>query len=247
MLDQNTFTETIREVSEIIRTAAEPLSREEILSYFHKMDLNEKQQEMVLEYLLKPENGAVSHAEAFTDSRILRMYMEDLEGLSVCTQEELQRLYEALLSGDETVIGKISESWMERILEQARKLSVASEDFSDVVQEGNMAFFLKLSELCGSGAKADRGLSAVYVEKELIQAVEAAMKAYIQELTGASDVENAVVGKVTLVGEARKYLMEQNGQEPSLQELAQYTRMSERELKDMMDLIRKAEERAKAR
>ena len=101
MLDQNTFTETIREVSEIIRTAAEPLSREEILSYFHKMDLNEKQQEMVLEYLLKPENGAVSHAEeeskktetmekgtnfeapglkadeAFTDSRILRMYMED--------------------------------------------------------------------------------------------------------------------------------------------------------------------------
>lgn len=63
MLDQNTFTETIREVSEIIRTAAEPLSREEILSYFHKMDLNEKQQEMVLEYLMKPESGAVSHAE----------------------------------------------------------------------------------------------------------------------------------------------------------------------------------------
>ena len=49
------------------------------------------------------------------------------------------------------------------------KLSVAPEDFSDVVQEGNMAFFMKLSELCGSGAKANRGLSAVYVEKELIQ------------------------------------------------------------------------------
>lgn len=271
MLDQNTFTETIREVSEIIRTASEPLSREEILSYFHKMELNEKQQEMVLEYLLKPEAGEDSQAEAesetaeaiensavsgsveskadeeLPDSRALQMYMEELEGLSVCAQEELQQLYEALLGGDETVIGKISESWMGRILEQARKLSVAPEDFSDVVQEGNMAFFMKLSELCGSGPKANRGLSAVYVEKELIQTVETAMKAYIQEVTGAGDVENAVVGKVTLVGEARKYLMEKNGQEPSLRELAQYTRMSESELKEMLDLIRKAEERAKAR
>ena len=139
MLDQNTFTETIREVSEIIRTASEPLSREEILSYFHKMELNEKQQEMVLEYLLKPEagedsqaeaesetaeaieNGAVSRSaeskadEELPDSRALQMYMEELEGLSVCAQEELQQLYEALLGGDETVIGKISESWLSLI------------------------------------------------------------------------------------------------------------------------------------
>ena len=271
MLDKNTFTETVREVSEIIRTSSEPLSREEILSYFHKMELNEKQQEMVLEYLLKPEAGEDSGAKAesemteemekgaaaeiaeekedegLSDSRALKIYMEELERLSVCAQEELQQLYEALLGGDETVIGKISESWMGRILEQAGKLSVAPGDFSDVVQEGNMAFFMKLSELCGSGAKANRGLSAVYVEKELIQTVEEAMKTYIQKVTGADDVENAVVGKVTLVGEARKYLMEKNGQEPSLRELAQYTRMSESELKDMLALIRKAEERAKAR
>ena len=53
MLDQNIFTETVREVSEIVRAAAEPLSREEILRYFDKMELNEAQKEMVLEYLLK--------------------------------------------------------------------------------------------------------------------------------------------------------------------------------------------------
>ena len=34
MLDQNTFTETIRAVQDIIRTSAEPMTREEILSYF---------------------------------------------------------------------------------------------------------------------------------------------------------------------------------------------------------------------
>ena len=51
MLDQNTFTETIRAVQDIIRTSAEPMTREEILSYFKDMDLNAQQEEMVLEFL----------------------------------------------------------------------------------------------------------------------------------------------------------------------------------------------------
>lgn len=276
MLEQNLFTETVREVSEIIKTAPEPLSREEILGYFDKMELNEAQKEMVLEYLLRPEEPATEagkkfaaeeeaekkgaeEANPFPDSTAFRMYMEEMEGLSVCTQEELQDLYEKLLDGDAAVIGRISENWMKKVLEQVKKLSVAPEDFSDVVQEGNMALFMRLSELCGSGAKddrnlkagsgakANRGMAAVYVEKELIRAVEAAMRTYLQGLTGEADVENAVVGKVTLVNEARKHLMEENGQEPSVRELAGYTKMSEKELRDMLDMIRKAEERAKDR
>ena len=54
MLDQNTFMETIKAVSEIMRTSQEPLSKEEILSYFKDMELNENQENMVLEFLLTP-------------------------------------------------------------------------------------------------------------------------------------------------------------------------------------------------
>ena len=63
----------------------------------------------------------------------------------------------------------------------------------------------------------------------LDQAVEATMKGYIDEITGEDDVENAVVGKVTLVNEARKYLMEQNGQEP-----VSYTHLPRRALSMQM-------------
>lgn len=291
MLDQNTFMETVREVAEIIRTASEPLPREEILSYFASMDLNETQKEMVLEYLLKPENGAdsfkgnvdsdvpaeeivdedlleeeegtlesketsessesgrkaaestknESQASELPDSPVFRMYLEEVRGISLCTPEELQMLYGQLLEGNEAVIGQISENWMHRILEQVKKLSVASEDFSDVVQEGNMALFMKLSELCGSNT------ALTDVEAMLDRAIEAAMKGYIDEITGEDDVENAVVGKVTLVNEARKYLMEQSGQEPSIRELAKYTKMSAGELRDMLDFIQKAEDSAKDR
>lgn len=271
MLDQNTFMETVREVSEIIRTASEPLSREEILGYFVAMELNETQKEMVLEYLLKPERDAVSQkgtvdsdaseeeiidedlleeeegtleseeTSELPDSPVFRMYLEEVGGISLCTPEELQRLYGQLLEGDDGVIGRISENWMHRILEQVKRLSVSAEDFSDVVQEGNMALFMKLSELCGSNT------APTDVEAMLDRAVEAAMKGYIDEVTGEDDVENAVVGKVTLVNEARKYLMEQNGQEPSVRELAKYTKMSASELRDMLDFIQKAEDSAKER
>lgn len=291
MLDQNTFMETVREVSEIIRTASEPLSREEILGYFAAMELNETQKEMVLEYLLKPEKDAVSQkgtvdsdaaeeeiidedlleeeegtleseetsealesgrrvekspkkgnqASELPDSPVFRMYLEEVGGISLCTPEELQKLYGQLSEGDDGVIGRISENWMHRILEQVKRLSVAAEDFSDVVQEGNMALFMKLSELCGSNT------APTDVEAMLDRAVEAAMKGYIDEITGEDDVENAVVGKVTLVNEARKYLMEQNGQEPSIRELAKYTKMSASELRDMLDFIQKAEDSAKDR
>ena len=50
MLDQSVFTETIHEVAEIIRTSATPLSKEEILSYFKEMELNEQQENMVLSF-----------------------------------------------------------------------------------------------------------------------------------------------------------------------------------------------------
>lgn len=291
MLDQNTFMETVREVSEIVRTASEPLSREEILGYFAAMELNETQKEMVLEYLLKPEKDAVSQkrtvdsdaseeeiidedlleeeevtleseetsealesgrrveespkkgsqASELPDSPVFRMYLEEVGGISLCTPEELQRLYGQLLEGDDGVIGRISENWMHKVLEQVKRLSVSAEDFSDVVQEGNMALFMKLSELCGSNT------APTDVEAMLDRAVEAAMKGYIDEITGEDDVENAVVGKVTLVNEARKYLMEQNGQEPSIRELAKYTKMSASELRDMLDFIQKAEDSAKDR
>lgn len=54
MLDQNTFIETVQSVAEIIRTSAEPIGRDEIMSYFKDMELNKAQEDMVFEFLITP-------------------------------------------------------------------------------------------------------------------------------------------------------------------------------------------------
>lgn len=68
-----------------------------------------------------PKKG--SQASELPDSPVFRMYLDEISGISLCTPEELQKLYGQLLEGNDSVIGKISENWMHRILEQVKKLS----------------------------------------------------------------------------------------------------------------------------
>ena len=96
-----------------------------------------------------------------------------------------------------------------------------------------MSLFLKLSELCGAGKGID-------VESELLAAVEQAMQASISEYAGEDDSESAMIGKVNLVNEAKKYLKEETGIEPGVKELAEYTKMAEEELADLLTLMDKA-------
>ena len=273
MLDQSVFTETIHEVAEIIRTSATPLSKEEILSYFKEMELNEQQENMVLEFLLTPheeeeaeeaEGGEQEAADwqetsdasalaqndsgkkeektaepdVLPESKMFQMYLEEISSLPVYSEKKQEEMYQKLLAGDESVINLISNSWMIKVLEIAKKLAVTSEGFEDVIQEGNMALFLKLTELCGCEEKTD-------VEAELQGAVETAMKSSILAEEGEDEDEKAMVGKLALVNEAKKYLAEEKGREATVQELAAYTQLTEEELSDILLLIQKADQKDK--
>ena len=271
MVDQNTFTETIRAVQDIIRTSAEPMTREEILSYFKDMDLNRQQEDMVFEFLTVPheeepveepaedngeENGdsdtngetagygettfgedseqeTNQEEDIVSKSPMFQMYLDELKDIPEYSEEQMVEMYKKLLAGEESMVHTICNAWLSNVLKVAKKLALSPEGFEDVVQEGNMALFLRLSELCGSHKKAD-------VEEELLSAIEEAMKNCIREQTGADEQENAVVGKVALVNEAVKYLKDQNGREPSAKEIADYVKIPEEELSDILNMIEKA-------
>ena len=270
MVDQNTFTETIRAVQDIIRTSAEPMTREEILSYFKDMDLNRQQEDMVFEFLTVPheeepveepaedngeENGdsdtngeTAGYGETtfgedseqetnqeegiVSKSPMFQMYLDELKDIPEYSEEQMVEMYKKLLAGEESMVHTISNAWLSNVLKVAKKLALSPEGFEDVVQEGNMALFLRLSELCGSHKKAD-------VEEEVVSAIEEAMKNCIREQTGADEQENAVVGKVALVNEAVKYLKDQNGREPSAKEIADYVKIPQEELSDILNMIEK--------
>lgn len=263
MIDQNTFMETLHAVQDILRTSAEPMSRDEILSYFKDMDLDRQQEEMVFEFLSVPhdeeeteeettdteaqqetEQGenvpsaasedSAKKEEMISESPVFQMYLEELKDIPAYEEEQMTDMYKRLLAGEESMVHRLSDAWLSNVLEIAKKLVLSPEGIEDVVQEGNMALFLCLSELCGSGEKED-------VEEELLTAVETAMKNCIREQTGEDEQESAIVGKVALVNEAVKYLRKKNGREPSPEEIGDYAKISGEELSNILNLIEKAE------
>lgn len=243
MLDRNQFTETLRSVAEIRRTSPMPLSREEIMGYFQDMELTEEQQEMVYAYLqMPPEEEAETEnsqeeeilpEEAPEENIYFQMYLEDLKGVKSLDQEELRKSYESLLLGDAKVMEKISETWLERILTMARAHGESGDYLGDLIQEGNMGLFLKLTQLLGAGV--DRMPS---IEEELAEAVEAAISAYEENTLGEDDSENAVLGKVSLLHEAQKVLKEDLGRIPDTKELSEYTKISEEEIADILAMTK---------
>ena len=251
MSDINSFTEVLREVREIVRTAANGLTKEEILNYFSDMELSREQEEMIYQYVLTPqeesendsdgENGQeeldedkISSEEAqFPHSAIFQMYMEELNDLENYTSKELDVLYERLMQGDEDVINQISQAWLKKVCDHSKRYISEKYNIEDVIQEGNMALFIELTNICEEKQKTD-------VEKQLLEAIDIAMRNYISEITGEEDSQNTVVGKVQLVNEAKNYLTQLNGTVPSIEELAEYTKLSVDELKDIDELIGKA-------
>lgn len=198
MLDRNNFMETLRAVAEVCRTSTDPLSKEEIIAYFDGMELTEEQVEMIWQYLQlppevqtgepEPEEEETPEAPAEEPEEgisYFQSYLDELDAIEEMSEDEMQAAYEKLLSGDTSVIGKISESWLRSIAQLAMDHASEGANLEDVIQEGNMGLLLKLTELAGAGEMA--GMDAI-----LEGAVTAAMLAYIEE-TMESQVSDMLV------------------------------------------------------
>lgn len=243
MTDQNTFMEIVQNVAEIVRTAEVPMTEDEILAYFSDMDLDDGQKRMVLDYIVTANNreqdetetdeaGAVD-ANGISDdleeesaSKVFQMYLDELATLPAYSATERMKLYDRLLAGEETVVETISTAWLKKVLTIAEKYIETKLNVEDLVQEGNMALFIKLQELLGSGKKDD-------IEEMLSAAVEEGIVTYCSMMAGERELENTLVGKISLVHEAKKMLTLEKGQEPTLEELSDYTKMSVEELKEI--------------
>lgn len=244
MTDQNTFMEVVQNVSEIVRTAEVPMTEEEILAYFSDMDLDEKQKKLVLEYIVtaqsreQEENQDEMVAEQADEdtadepkSKVFQMYLEELSMLPSYTAADREKLYEKLVAGDAGVIETISTAWLKKVLTIAEKYMEPRLNVEDLVQEGNMALFMKLQDMLGKEQEEK-------IEDVLSGAVEEGIMSYCSEMVGERELENTLVGKISLVHEAKKLLTMEKGQEPTVEDLAEYTKMSKEELLEIEDLLK---------
>ena len=171
-------------------------------------------------------------AEGINIDDPVKVYLKEIGRVPLLTSEEEVDLAVRMSQGDPQARKRLSEANLRLVVSIAKRYVGRGMQFLDLIQEGNIALFIRLGELCGIGAG-----SGYDVVAEAGEAVNDAMKAYVSQITGEDDSENAVVGKANLVKEAVKHLKEEGKAAPSVRELADYTHLSEEELADILNII----------
>ena len=252
MLDMNLFTETLRAVQEVAKTSNEPMDRETALSYFKEMELNEEQEELIYQFLSLPreeregtqeteaeteeaeeETPEISEEEIPTQTPHFQLYVEEVNQIAELDQSVEVKLYQALLSGDTSVIAAISTQWLRRVIIIAEEYRDRGSLIDDLVQEGNMGLLMELHNLAATGT-----ITGENIQMQLHGAVQNAIEDFLGEESGEEQQSETILGKVSLVHAAQKYLTEEKGQKPSIEELAEYTRISAEEIDDILSLLK---------
>lgn len=244
MVDKIAFMETLHSVQEIAKASPVPMTKEEIRGYFQDMDLSEEQQEMIYQFLQTPQEKSTTKKP---QNPHFQMYLREISAVSKLTKEQQNTLYQRLLAGEEAVTEELSHQWLKKVIRIAEGYVTSRVFLEDLVQEGNIGLLMGLGQLLGKAAEygiEDGGALSIAqqkrLEKQLEEFVREGMEQYRRELEGEADSENTILAKVSLIHEARKALAEENGTDPTIQELCDYTRISSEEIADILELHEKA-------
>ena len=101
-----------------------------------------------------------------------------------------------------------------------------------------MGLLMELHEMLGTQTDVTV-IDLSQITRRLRDAIKSAIELYMGEESGEDQQSETILAKVSLVHEAQKLLTEEKGEAPSLRQLAEYTRIPEDEISDILSLIKK--------
>ncbi len=260
MENQDRFLGLLREMVEIAHAQQDRLTKEEIRKYLDGQELTEKNMQAVYHYLgenrivvegydfvPEPATRAAGHMDkkekmaAGKETRReanMRLYHQEVERLSGDLGKEEAMLL-SFLKGDFSLKNVIIEKYLHKVVEFAQRYKKRNVPLDEVIAEGNLGVMAAMQiimenheEYILPGEGVDIAKFFGTLEMETIHAMEC----YIDEMTDSKDWENTMLAKTNLLHEAVKYMTEEMGRMPTLEELSEYTKISGREIKEISGL-----------
>lgn len=260
MENQDRFLGLLREMVEIAHAQQDRLTKEEIRKYLDGQELTEKNMQAVYHYLgenrivvegydfvPEPATRAAGHMDkkekmaAGRETRReanMRLYHQEVERLSGDLGKEEAMLL-SFLKGDFSLKNVIIEKYLHKVVEFAQRYKKRNVLLDEVIAEGNLGVMAAMQiimenheEYILPGEVVDIAKFFGTLEMETIHAMEC----YIDGMTDSKDWENTMLAKTNLLHEAVKYMTEEMGRMPTLEELSEYTKISGREIKEISGL-----------
>ena len=250
MLDKGKFIEMLTSIVEIAKTQENTISQDEIKQYFSDIELEEEHYDHIYQYLsennikvkgflyVPKQQGAEEKEQEDSEeskeiesknSIYLNMYLQELADIEALEEQEEIELLMALINGEEYAKKRLTEGWLIKVVELAKNYKDKNVLIEDLIQEGNIGLLGGIESLCGKKEEID---GALYLKESVLLAMEH----MIDESMTENDWESTVLAKTNLISEAAKFLAEDLGRVATLKELADYTKIEEDEIKDILNL-----------
>ncbi|MBQ9766190.1 MAG: hypothetical protein IJW18_08335 [Lachnospiraceae bacterium] len=161
------------------------------------------------------------------ETEILQQYIEDIQNIPKEEPGEKLRLIEELLNGKSTVKTRLSELCLMQAMQVATEFRGQGLPLVDLIQESNIAVMMFLEDFEGDAGEFDT---------KLTDYVKASIKAAVNTENVARREEEKLAEKINELSDTTQMLAERLGREATLEELNEYTKLTEDEIKTLMKM-----------
>lgn len=170
------------------------------------------------------------------EEEFVKIYQTDLKGVTVLSEEELQKTMERLSSGkDRADKEAVINTFLKDVVRWAKPYHDGAVYMTDLIQEGNMALIGGVENFDYAKALTlDNPVKKLrdYLRKTVTEAVQNAI--YSQE--SENNVGYKISGRVNAVNDCAKELSEELGRKVTMEEVAEKMEMTYEEIKEIVDL-----------
>lgn len=194
----------------------------------------------------KEKSSSKSSAKAL---RNLQMYQSEVSAIKERTQEQDTELMGRFLRGEDGLRNEILQGQLQKVIflaKQYKKRGMGTLPIEEIIAEGNMGLMNAMEMLERSRESFLKSDGQPDMEKTygaMDMEIKHAMESLIDDMTEKKDWEDTLVARTNLLHEAAKYLAEEMGRPATQEELSEYTRVSIKEIHDIMGIseeVRKA-------
>ena len=163
--------------------------------------------------------------EELNPEDIYRVYMEEIAAIPPCSEEENEKLLGEIRSGNKAARERLIEGNLKNALFFVQDYINKGVPMADLIQEASMELMML----------ADEGFEGSF-EKLLESRIRVRMEEIINDQKKETDIEEEMLARVNVLQEVSKSMAEELGREAKLSELAERMKMTEDEVREIMQV-----------
>ncbi len=210
------------------------VTKEDVDEYFRDITLDDEKKQLIYNFLYDSRIGLDEPFDTDEildeeDADFLQMYIDELEGIETLSDKEKLLLLEKFVSGEDSLKGKVIESYLKDVVETAKLYAGSGVCIEDLIGEGNVALSVIVESL-------DKALSSEELDSFIMDSIMSAMEELLYEDNNEATKSNTWAENANEVLDKAKELAQTLGRNVKIAELCEIGDFEEDFVKQVLEI-----------